>query len=70
MTDKEWVEQELAQYQKLEIEAVKLVAKAKKKLAKAKAELDAAKGCLAEIRGGMKEFEFQKEYLTEYGRLP
>jgi predicted nucleic acid-binding Zn-ribbon protein len=70
MNDKEWAEQELAQYRKEEIEAVKRIAKAREDLTKAKTELAAAKEYLEGVRGGIKEFEFQMNCLTLSGRLP
>jgi predicted nucleic acid-binding Zn-ribbon protein len=70
MDSKEWAEQELARYQKEEIEAVKRIVKAQEDLTKAKTELAAAKEYLEGVRGGIKEFEFQMDCLTLYGRLP
>jgi outer membrane protein TolC len=70
MNDKNWMEQELAQYQKDEIEVIKQVVKAQEDVAKAKANLAAAKERLEGIRGGIREFEFQRDYLDVHGRLP
>jgi hypothetical protein len=46
------------------------VAKAKEEAARAKAELAAAKEQLEGVRGGIKEFEFQMNFLALNGRLP
>jgi hypothetical protein len=70
MNDKDWVNQELAQFQKEEIEAVKRIVKAQEEVSKAKAELAAAREILEGIRGGIKEFEYQRDFLTLHGRLP
>ena len=70
MNNSDWVEQELTWHQKEELEAIKRVAKAQEDVIKAKAELAAAKECLAGVRGGIREFEFQLDYLNLHVRLP
>jgi hypothetical protein len=70
MDSKEWAEQELARYRKEEIETVKRVARARERVDRAKAELAAAKEWLEGTRGGIKEFEYQMDYLASHGRLP
>jgi hypothetical protein len=70
MDDKTWVEQELTKYRKDEIEAVRRVAKAQEEAARAKEELAAAREWLEGVRGGIKEFEFQMDFLALNGRLP
>jgi hypothetical protein len=70
MDDKTWIEQELAKYRKDEIEAVMRLSNAREKAARAKEELAAAREWLEGVRGGIKEFEFQMDFLALNGRLP
>jgi uncharacterized protein YnzC (UPF0291/DUF896 family) len=70
MNNKDWIEQELAQHHKDEIEAVNRVIRAQKEVSMAKAELAAAKEYLEGVRGGIKELEFQMDYFDLHGRLP